>query len=383
MKHKILLSFVLLTMLLASITTTRADEKTDALMAEVRAATSAAHTLTASFSTKIQFRGELQSTGTIKLMKPNLARIDYANPSAPSIVSDGKTVWTLTKEQNSYTKHEASPQGSNIDWLGTLPVNPFFDVDFVSKLAAPGNQPRLSGIERVKGKDYSVIEATVEKPATMKIKLYIGDDKLVHRVTTEFPADDEFYRTETELHNVVIENPMWAKDFRFDLPDGAQLLPPPTFSNGNPKLLRRGTIAPNFTLPTLGDGTISLADTLKGKRAVLVNFWFYGCAPCREEFPRLQKLYDDLQDKGFDIIAINIGDSEEVIDDYLKENQLSFKVVMAGEPGSEHFGILKQYSVTGFPTNYLLDEEGKIVFRSVGYGSDYELRGRLEEMGVR
>lgn len=385
MKLRLLLPLALLMMLFSGTGRTRVDEKAEVLLKEVNAATAAAHTLSADFTIVWRFRGERRTEGTVKLMKPNFARIEFSEPGALSTFSDGNTVWEISRELNqaSYRKRMASPQGSNIEWLPMLPVNAFFDASFFSRDEFGGATPTFAGRETVDGVPYSVIQAVVDKPATMTIKLYIGADSLVHRVTTEAPVDDEFFKTEAVFKNIKTGAVMPATDFAFELPAGANLLPPAAFSNGNPELLPRGSMAPDFTLPTPTGGQISLASALRGKKAVLINFWFDGCIPCRDEFPRLQKLYNELKDKGVEIVAVNTIDSAETINKYLKESKLSFKIGMTGPRGSKDFGFHKQYGVTGYPTNYLLGSEGKIVFRATGFNSDYGLRGALEKMGVR
>jgi hypothetical protein len=41
------------------------------------------------------------------------------------------------------------------------------------------------------------------------------------------------------------------------------------------KLLPAGKVAPDFNLPMPRGGQLSLTDARRGKKAVLVNFWFY------------------------------------------------------------------------------------------------------------
>ncbi|MGO9270817.1 MAG: TlpA disulfide reductase family protein [Terriglobia bacterium] len=62
----------------------------------------------------------------------------------------------------------------------------------------------------------------------------------------------------------------------------------------------------SFTLPSLG-GTSTRLEDLRGK-VVLINFWATWCGPCRAENPILQKVYSDLKDKGFVLLAITDED---------------------------------------------------------------------------
>ena len=64
--------------------------------------------------------------------------------------------------------------------------------------------------------------------------------------------------------------------FAYVPPPGAILYTPPTLDDYNKKLLPVGSMAPRFALSAPTGGKTTLADALKGKKAVLVNFWFYG-----------------------------------------------------------------------------------------------------------
>jgi len=92
----------------------------------------------------------------------------------------------------------------------------------------------------------------------------------------------------------------------------------------------------------------------------------------------LQKLYSELKDKGLELIAINHGDSADTITNYIKEGHFTFDIVMGGEEGS----VFKDYGVQAFPTNYVLDPDGKVVWRGVGF-DETSIRAALEKLGVK
>ena len=149
-------------------------------------------------------------------------------------------------------------------------------------------------------------------------------------------------------------------------------------SDPDGKLIPVGEKAFRFKVPTPDRKRLTLDEILKDKKAVLVNFWFYGCEPCRKEFPAIQKLYDELKDKGFDVIALNLDDSSELIKNYLVARKLTFKVGMCTQDDD----VWKEYHVPGCPTNYLLDSEGKIVWRKAGF-EETEIRDALKKLGVQ
>lgn len=126
--------------------------------------------------------------------------------------------------------------------------------------------------------------------------------------------------------------------------------------------------APAFSLPDKNGGTISLASATQGKKLVLLNFWFAACPPCREEFPVLEEMYRRHKDRGFEIIGINATDDAQTMNAFIKENDLTFRFVR--DEGGQ---VSAQYKVEATPTSILIDENGQMIWRSVG----------LDEAGLR
>jgi thiol-disulfide isomerase/thioredoxin len=143
--------------------------------------------------------------------------------------------------------------------------------------------------------------------------------------------------------------------------------------------------APLFDLPAAAGGKVSLNDLLASKKAVLINFWFYGCGPCRAETPHLQKLYTQLKDKGFEIVAINLGDPPDAVQKYIKDFNVTFPVALGGSPRNGERSVFSDYGVSAYPTNFLIDHDGKVVWHNRGYEESAieELRKELEKVGVK
>lgn len=77
---------------------------------------------------------------------------------------------------------------------------------------------------------------------------------------------------------------------------------------------------------------------------------------------------------------MNSGDSAETINKYVAENKFGFKIVMGGR-GPE-YAIGKTYGVMAYPTNYLLDANGKVVWRGVGF-NESALRAAIDKLGLK
>ena len=52
-----------------------------------------------------------------------------------------------------------------------------------------------------------------------------------------------------------------------------------------------GDIMHDFTVKTVDGETFNLAEALKTKKAVLINFWYINCSWCQEEFPYMNSVY--------------------------------------------------------------------------------------------
>jgi len=130
----------------------------------------------------------------------------------------------------------------------------------------------------------------------------------------------------------------------------------------SPELLAKNTPAPDWTLLSLKDEAVSLSD-LKGS-LVLIDFFYKSCYPCMLALPTLQKLHEKYVDKGLRIIGIDPYDTKEEddIENFLSKRGVSYTVLLGGKE------VSKEYHVSGYPTIYLIDKEGKIVFTKVGYG---------------
>jgi hypothetical protein len=84
-----------------------------------------------------------------------------------------------------------------------------------------------------------------------------------------------------------------------------------------------------------------------------------------------------LKSKGLALIAVNNGDSAGQIGQYARENHFTFTIARGGEKG-----VVDRYGVQAFPTNYVLDATGRVVWRGVGF-DEHEVRAALAKLGVK
>jgi thiol-disulfide isomerase/thioredoxin len=115
----------------------------------------------------------------------------------------------------------------------------------------------------------------------------------------------------------------------------------------------------DFTLPML-DGTNFTLSQHKGK-VVFLNFWATWCGPCRAEMPSMEALYQKLKHRGFEIIAVNLGESKDKVSTFMIDNKLSFPAVL-----DQRQITGSSYNVRAIPTTYIIDKRGLIIARLMG-----------------
>jgi outer membrane lipoprotein-sorting protein len=250
----------------------RADEKADALIQASREATGKVETLQADVAVKL---GDRAITGKVIARKPNLLRLELKGYPMELIVSDGKTHYTYFPAQNEYQKSSTSPGagGGAPPWV--YPVRAFMAP--LSIAQAPADAVRTyKGRESVAGREYDVIEVAFPKPSETIVRWFISpEDKLVHRVVS-VPKDPAAASITAEITNVRSGGAVAEDAFAWTPPATAKLYAPPTLADYEKKLIPVSMPAPSFDLPMPGGGRLSLESALQGKKAVLVNFWFYG-----------------------------------------------------------------------------------------------------------
>ena len=116
---------------------------------------------------------------------------------------------------------------------------------------------------------------------------------------------------------------------------------------------------PDFNLADLKGASHTLSEC-RGK-VVLVNFWASWCVPCVTEMPGMQRLQQALEDQPFEILAINVSESENRIREFVKRMDLHLTILM--DPNGKAF---KAWQGKVLPASFLLDRSGRIRYRIIG-----------------
>jgi cytochrome c biogenesis protein CcmG, thiol:disulfide interchange protein DsbE len=142
--------------------------------------------------------------------------------------------------------------------------------------------------------------------------------------------------------------------------------------------LSGGKTAPEFRLQDIDKNTVELKK-ITGKGPVLINFWATWCKPCVEEMAEFSKIYNELKDKGFEMLAVSVDNEKTVakVKPFVKSKNFNFTVLL--DTNGE---TARKYYVQAVPATFLLDKDGRIVYQSSGFkkGDEIKLRKKIEEL---
>jgi len=108
-------------------------------------------------------------------------------------------------------------------------------------------------------------------------------------------------------------------------------------------------------LATPGGDEITLSDLLG--YPVIINFWASWCPPCRAEMPAFQQVYEEYQDRGLIIAAVNATNQDSRSDavDFAATNHLTFPILLDISGSAS-----RSYNLHSLPTTVFVDREGVI-----------------------
>ena len=128
-----------------------------------------------------------------------------------------------------------------------------------------------------------------------------------------------------------------------------------------------GGIMKDFTFTDYNGKQRTLSDILEGKNgevkksAVVLNFFYTACGPCRSEFPAMETAYT--RSPNIEVLAIcstHQGDTNPAVKTFASDLGLTFPM------GVDTNGLVSAFNVVSFPTTFVIDRYGMIAYRSVG-----------------
>lgn len=131
-----------------------------------------------------------------------------------------------------------------------------------------------------------------------------------------------------------------------------------------------------WTLVAVADTPTLDLNQFHGK-VVYLDFWASWCKPCRQSFPWMNRMLVKYGDKGLVIIAVNLDEDRKDADRFLKELPAKFQVVY--DPEGK---IAEQYKLIGMPSSFIVDRDGAVKDRHMGFHDDSPAEYEAEIQGL-
>ena len=122
-----------------------------------------------------------------------------------------------------------------------------------------------------------------------------------------------------------------------------------------------GDPAADFNVATFSGEQFRLSQ--QRGQAIVINFWYPSCPPCREEMPAFQEVWEKYRGRNVQFIGLFVpqgfdteADARQFVDDF----GLTFQV--ATDTGAT---IALEYGIEYFPTTYFIDQAGRIARQEI------------------
>lgn len=260
------------------------------------------------------------------------------------------------------TKSQGAERWITGNIIGETVRTALLDPGLFTQFAGPGATLRHVGSEEVEGVLCDVLLSSApgdDIRQDIRLRYWLGvDDHLPRRFEQSVIKGGARSLVTVTLSGLLVDEPLPDSDFDIETPEGYRVVayePPP-----QPKTLAIGSRAPDWTL--LGpDGKKHSLSDYRGKILVM-DFWATWCVPCLEAMPGLQKLHEDLPVT--EVAILGVSSFENADSDpagFMEDKGFTYPLLLNGED------ITDDYTVTGFPTVYVIDRDGTVLYVEDGF----------------
>ncbi len=124
-------------------------------------------------------------------------------------------------------------------------------------------------------------------------------------------------------------------------------------------------VAPDFQLTDLKKNTVVLS-SYRNKQPVLLFFWTTWCPYCREQLMGIeQSIKSGELTNNIEMIAINIGESADKVEKFVKLRNLTFRFLLDSDEK-----VAQSFNIIGVPTYVLINKEGKVISADNSFPTD-------------
>ncbi|MDQ0256367.1 peroxiredoxin [Evansella vedderi] len=138
-------------------------------------------------------------------------------------------------------------------------------------------------------------------------------------------------------------------------------------------LVDAGDVAPDFKLYDMEGNTVHLKE-MRGQ-GVYITFWATYCMFCRDKMMYLKQYYEEYKEKGVQVLAVNLDESEDQILRFIDRFNVPYPIVV-----DKGVIVGNAYGVTAVPYTLLIDKEGTVLERSLGPKTEKQVLDSLEKL---
>lgn len=330
------------------------------------------------------------SAYTVQLKKPNLVHVEMTNglsTKVTTVLADGGRVrifWSGDRpflKVDDFERNEPTQSNVYVDMSGSpadvagqmarlgvawsdLVWSPSVFFNGADEFEPHIDGIRLRGTNEASGEECDVIEVSYFKAQRMRHYWLSRKDHLPRRVKEIVRLAGHNRVIAEEWSRVEVNSAISDEGFAWSPPEGFRAWEPPGLEDF---LLKPGSDAPDFELPSIFGGAIRLSN-LRGK-VVWLCLWQVGSPECRRQVQYLQSVYEKAAGGGLAVVGVNLADDRRIAQMFLRDEAISFPCVLDSSEGAaqlfaEGYGMKSSDA----PVNFVIGRDGKIV--DAWYGQD-------------
>jgi peroxiredoxin len=141
-------------------------------------------------------------------------------------------------------------------------------------------------------------------------------------------------------------------------------------------LLKVGDPAPDFSGIDMSDTVTYDLNYFKGRKVVVLNFWFSTCRPCIDEIEDLNRIKERYKNRADIVFIAPTFDFPEVVDTFLTKHPFNYAIL------PEAYEAIRSYKAVAYPLNVIIGFDGRIAYVSAGGlpGIEYLMDKKIRDL---